>query len=87
MAPRAERVFTPATRVEQETAMAVERGKLGDYLVDILDGLGPRALSRVLKVLEQTEPGEARRAIAPLRSIYLQRFLEAMQGRARALDN
>lgn len=87
MAPRAPRIFTPATRIEQETAMAVERGKLGDYLVDVSDGLGPRGLSRVLKVLEETEPGEAQRAIAPLRSVYLQRFLEALQGHAQVLDN
>jgi Fe-S-cluster-containing hydrogenase component 2 len=75
MAPRPQRAFTPANRLEREAVMALERGKLGDFLADAMEGLGPRAVSATLRVLAQRDPTEARRAIEPLGSVYLDEFL------------
>ena len=33
--------------------MAIERGTLGDLLVDTLDGAGPHALARALQILHE----------------------------------
>jgi NAD-dependent dihydropyrimidine dehydrogenase PreA subunit len=75
MVPRAKRVFTPATTLDRMAAMAIERGKLGDLLVDTLAGAGPHAVARVLQVLERSPVGEAMRAVEPLRSAYLRGLL------------
>ena len=56
MQPRDHRVFTPDNTFDRMVAMAVERGKLGDLLVDTLDGAGPHALARVLQVIERSRP-------------------------------
>jgi ferredoxin len=83
MVPRAERVEVPATTFDRIVTMAVERGKLGDLLLDQVQGWGPHALARVLHVLEQTPPARALVAIDPLRSV----FLDALLGAAhRQLD-
>ena len=77
MTPRAERVEVPATAFDRIVTMAVERGKLGDLLVDQVSGWGPHALARVLHVLEQTPPARALVAIEPLRSVFLDAMLAA----------
>jgi Fe-S-cluster-containing hydrogenase component 2 len=78
MIPRDKRVFTPANTFERLVAMAVERGKLGDLLVDQLDGAGPHAVARVLQVIEQLPRARAEGLVAPLRSVFLQGLLAAM---------
>jgi NAD-dependent dihydropyrimidine dehydrogenase PreA subunit len=75
MVPRERRVFTPATTFDRMVAMAIERGKLGDLLVDTLPGAGPHAVARVLHVLERSPLGVATRAVEPLRSVYLRTML------------
>jgi ferredoxin len=75
MVPRRRRVFTPQTTLDRIIAMAVERGKLGDLLVDTLTGAGPQAMARVLRFLEQSPPAAAIRAIEPLRSVFLRGLL------------
>lgn len=75
MAPRERRVFTPANTFDRMVAMAVERGKLGDLLVDTLDGAGPHALARVLQLVEQSPPVTALRAVEPLNSVFLRGLL------------
>jgi NAD-dependent dihydropyrimidine dehydrogenase PreA subunit len=75
MVPRERRVFTPASTFDRMVAMAIERGKLGDLLVDTLPGAGPHAIARVLQVLERSPFGVAARAIEPLRSVYLRTLL------------
>jgi NAD-dependent dihydropyrimidine dehydrogenase PreA subunit len=75
MVPREHRVFTPVTSFDRMVAMAIERGKLGDLLVDTLPGAGPHAVARVLQVLERSPVGVAIRAIEPLRSVYLRTLL------------
>jgi ferredoxin len=78
MVPRRQRVFTPETTFDRLVAMAVERGKLGDLLVDTLDGAGPHAVARVLQVLESLPPERAERVVAPLRSLFLRGLLAAV---------
>lgn len=87
MVPRPRRVFTPETTVDRVIAMAVERGKLGDLLVDTVTGAGPRAAARVLQVLERTPPAAAVRAIEPLRSVFLRGLLAALHaGRPAGIE-
>jgi len=76
--PRERRTFTPTTTLDRLIAMAVERGKLGDPLVDTLPGTGPRTAAHVLQALERTAPATALRAIEPLRSVFLRGLLAAL---------
>jgi Pyruvate/2-oxoacid:ferredoxin oxidoreductase delta subunit/predicted transcriptional regulator len=78
MVPRPHRVFTPQTTLDRIIAMAVERGKLGDLLVDTLTGTGPHAMAQVLQILEQTPPAAAVRAVEPLRSVFLRGLLAVL---------
>jgi len=73
--PRERRSFTPRTTVDRMIAMAVERGKLGDLMLDTLDGAGANAVARMLQHLERSAPGTALRAIEPLRSVFLRGLL------------
>jgi ferredoxin len=77
MEPRRDRPYVPSTTVERELAMALERGKLGDFLLDQAEGGGAHALARVLSALERTPPMRALVGIAPLRSVFLRGFLAA----------
>ena len=79
MAPRARRVFTPEGTFDRVVAMAIERGKLGDLLLDNTEGLGFHALARVIHVLEKTPGSRAAVAIQPLKSV----FLKAVVSRAK----
>ncbi|MFO8076724.1 MAG: 4Fe-4S dicluster domain-containing protein [Egibacteraceae bacterium] len=84
MVPRDERPFTPETGLERMIAMAVERGKLGDLLVDTLPGAGPRAVARLLSHLERAPRATADRAVGPLRSVFLRGLLATVRlGTAR----
>lgn len=85
MIPRKHRVFTPLDTFDRMVAMAIERGKLGDLLVDTLDGPGPRAIARTLQILERTPVAAAVRAVEPLRSAYLRGFLAVIHAGAKAL--
>lgn len=71
MKRRARRVYTPETTFDRIVAMAIERGKLGDLLLDNLEGWGPHALARVLQVIEKTPFTTAVNAVAPLKSTFL----------------
>lgn len=82
MQKREQRVYTPETTFERMVAMAIERGKLGDMLLDNLEGWGPQALARVVQVVERTPVGKAAAAIAPLRSIFLQGVTQAARATA-----
>ncbi len=84
MVPREQRVFTPENTFDRMVTMAVERGKLGDLLVDTLDGAGPHALARALQLLEQAPPVTALRAIEPLHSVFLRGLLGLVHTAARS---
>jgi NAD-dependent dihydropyrimidine dehydrogenase PreA subunit len=75
MSPRAQRPFTPESTLDRMIVMAVERGKLGDLILDTLDGAGPAAIARLLQHLENTSLGTALRAVEPLRSVFLRGLL------------
>ena len=84
MVPRERRSYTPDTTLDRMIAMAVERGKLGDLLLDTLDGAGFVAVARMLQHLERSSLGTAMRAIEPLRSVFLRGLLAAVHvGAAR----
>ena len=72
MSKRAQRVFTPESTFDRMVAMAIERGKLGDLLLDNTEGWSAHALGRMIKVLEMTSLPSALAAIRPLKSIFLQ---------------
>jgi NAD-dependent dihydropyrimidine dehydrogenase PreA subunit len=81
MEPREHRVFTPQTTFDRVVAMAVERGKLGDLLVDTLDGAGPHAVARALQVVESLPSERAEALLRPLRSVFLRGLLAAVHAR------
>ena len=88
MQPRVQRVFTPETTFDRMVAMAIERGKLGDLLLDNLEGWGYEALARVVHVLEQTPFTTVVNAIAPLKSTFLTAIVHAARlssGKAASL--
>ena len=80
MEPREDRPYVPADTFERVALMAVERGKLGDYLLDNVGGHLGRAAAQALHALEQLPPWKAAMAIRPLRST----FLAALVGGLRA---
>lgn len=84
MVPREARVFTPENTFDRMVTMAIERGKLGELLVDTLDGAGPHALSRALGILVASKPATAHRAVDPLNSVFLRGMLAAVHATARA---
>ncbi|HEX9374595.1 MAG TPA: 4Fe-4S dicluster domain-containing protein [Roseiflexaceae bacterium] len=88
MQKRERRVFTPATTFDRIVAMAIERGKLGDLLLDNLDGWGGEALARVVQVVERTPLPLVINAIEPLKSTFLNVVVRAARmssGAAAAL--
>lgn len=74
---RERRVFTPETTFDRIVAMAIERGKLGDLLLDNLEGWGGEALGRIVHVLEHTPVAAALTSIEPLRSTFLRTVVQA----------
>lgn len=88
MSPRPRRVFTPESTFDRMVAMAIERGKLADLILDNTEGLGYQAVGRIVQVLEKSPPYKAALAVKPLRSIFLDtvvRGIKLAAGPARAL--
>jgi ferredoxin len=88
MQKRERRVFTPETTFDRIVAMAIERGKLGDLLLDNLEGWGYEAIARVIQVIEKTPFTTVVNAIAPLKSIFLSTIVKAARasgGKASSL--
>ncbi len=81
MVPRERRASIPATMFDRVMAMAIERGKLGDMLLDQTDGWSAHALARVLHVFEQTPVAKAMVALEPLRSTFLRAMVSGMRTR------
>ena len=82
MVPREHRSFTPETTFDRVVAMAIERRKLGDLLLDQTDGWTAHALARVLHLFELTPVAAAIVAIEPLRSTFLRTMLAAVHRQA-----
>jgi ferredoxin len=88
MQQRERRVFTPETTFDRIVAMAIERGKLGDLLLDNLEGWGYEALARVVQLVEKTPFTAAVNAIEPLKSTFLAGIVRAARasgGKAASL--
>ena len=77
MERRERRVYTPETTFDRMVAMAIERGKLGDLLLDNTEGWGPQALARIVHVVEHTPAGKALVAIEPVKSVFLRGVVNA----------
>jgi len=75
MRPRPRRVLPPETIFDRVVAMAIERGKLTDLLMNNPQRLGPRALARLVKIIEKSPPFRAAMAIRPLRSAFLRKVV------------
>jgi NAD-dependent dihydropyrimidine dehydrogenase PreA subunit len=71
MRPREKKVFTPQDTFERYVAMAIERGKLADLLLEDVESLPMQAVGHVVRLLEAAPPVKAALAIAPLRSVFL----------------
>jgi NAD-dependent dihydropyrimidine dehydrogenase PreA subunit len=82
MEPRPNRSFTPETTFDRIVAMAIERRKLGDLLLDQTDGWTAHALARVLHIFEQTPLATALVGIEPLRSTFLRTMVAGMRRKA-----
>ncbi len=88
MVPRAQRVFTPETTFDRIVAMAIERGKLADLILDNTEGMGFMALGRIIQVLEKLPPYQAAMAVQPLKSTFLNAVVsgvKASSGKARSI--
>ncbi len=84
MVPREARVFTPENTFDRMVTMAIERGTLGELLIDTLDGAGPHALARALGILHASRPATAARAVEPLNSVFLRGMLAVVHASSRA---
>jgi ferredoxin len=82
MVPRERRPVIPETTLDRIVAMAIERGKLGDLLLDQTDGWSAHALARVLHLVEATPVARALVAIEPLRSTFLRMLVAGMRAGA-----
>ncbi len=82
MVLREQRVLTPETAFDRIVTMAVERGKLGDLLLDNVEGWSAQALGRVVKILEKTPAPQAINAIRPLKSVYLRAIIRGAKAGA-----
>lgn len=86
MVPREQRVFTPETTFDRIVAMAIERGKLADLILDNTEGMGFMALGRIIQVLEKLPPYQAAMAVRPLKSTFLNAVVsgvKASSGKAK----
>jgi hypothetical protein len=75
MTPREARLLTPETAFERVVAMALERGKLSQLLLEEPESLTAQALGRIVAALEAAGPVQAALAIRPVHSLFLQQLL------------
>jgi ferredoxin len=86
MDPREDRPFVPADTLERVAAMAIERGKIGDFLLDNTGSRLAHAAATVLRAVEKSPPWRALMAADSVRSTFLRGFAAAA-ARARATDS
>lgn len=70
MKSRPKRVFVPETTFDRMVNMAIERGKLANFIFDDPSRLSHRALGRVATLIERSSPVKALLAIKPIRSVF-----------------
>jgi hypothetical protein len=77
MISRPQRVLVPETVFDQRVAMAIERGRLADLILDDPARLSHRALRRVIGALEKSPPFKAAMAVESIRSSFLKATVRA----------
>lgn len=70
MAPRGQRVFVPETTFDRMIHMAIERGKLSNFIFDDPSRFSHRALGRIATMIEKSPPVKALLAIESIRSVF-----------------
>lgn len=70
MKARTQRVFVPENTFDRMIHMAIERGKLSNFIFDDPSRLSHRALGRIATLIEKSPPVKALLAIEPIRSIF-----------------
>ena len=70
MEARPKRVFVPETTFDRMVNMAIERGKLANFIFDDPSRLSHRALGRIATLIEKSPPVKALLAIEPIRSVF-----------------
>ncbi len=71
MVKRDRQVVVPETTFDRMVAMAMERGKLSNFLFDDPSRLSHRALGRIAAVIEKSAPVKALLAVQSIRSTFL----------------
>lgn len=71
MVSRPQRILVPETIFDQRVAMALERGKLAEMLFDAPEKLGPRALGRLVSIVEKSSVFKVAMASEPIKSSFL----------------
>lgn len=73
--PRDKRVLVPETTFDRMIAMAIERGKLSNFIFDDPSRLSHRALGRIAAIIEKSSPVKAFMAIEPVKSVFLKSII------------
>jgi ferredoxin len=79
MVERDERVFVPETTAKRVALMALERGKLADFLLDADGPLPVRSLTALLSTLSSLPPVKRRMAESQLASRFVDVMLDGMR--------
>ncbi|MEG6616651.1 4Fe-4S dicluster domain-containing protein [Peptococcaceae bacterium 1198_IL3148] len=83
MKPRSKRVFTPETTFDKIIMMALERGKLSNYLFDDPSRLSHRALGRIASLIENSPPVKNLLTAQSVRSVFLNTIAAKVKERAQ----
>jgi len=76
MKSRPKRTLVPETVFDQRVMMAIERGKLADLLFDDPGRLSHRALGRIMRAVERSEPVKGLLATQTLHSSFLRTIVK-----------
>jgi Pyruvate/2-oxoacid:ferredoxin oxidoreductase delta subunit len=71
MLPRQQRVVVPETTYDKMISMAIERGKLVNFVFDDPSKWSHRALGRMIGIIEKSSPFQALMAVKPVKSAFL----------------
>jgi ferredoxin len=82
MEPRERRPFVPVDTLERIAAMAIERGKLGDFLFVNTGSRLAHAGAAALRAIEKMSPWRALVAAERVRSVFLTAFTKALRAAA-----
>jgi ferredoxin len=73
--PRKKRVLVPETTFDRMISMAIERGKLSNFIFDDPSRFSHRALGRIAAMIEKSSPVKAFMAIEPVKSVFLKSII------------